>query len=46
MYQKESKKVEGIPRSLEDAVREAQRFLNPVILRDAQGKTWNGEDWV
>jgi len=46
MYQKESKKVEGIPRSLEDAVREAQRFLNPVILGKAQGKTWNGKNWV
>ncbi|MDO4884907.1 MAG: nucleotidyl transferase AbiEii/AbiGii toxin family protein [Rothia sp. (in: high G+C Gram-positive bacteria)] len=46
MYHKESKAVKGIPQKLKDAVLEVQQFLNPVIFREAQGKTWNGKNWV
>ena len=46
MYHKESEKVQGIPNKLADAVLEAQQFLNPVISREAQGKSWNGKKWV
>ncbi|WP_279796860.1 nucleotidyl transferase AbiEii/AbiGii toxin family protein [Rothia dentocariosa] len=46
MYQKESKVVKGIPQKLKDAVLEVQQFLNPVIFSEAQGKTWNGKNWV
>ena len=46
MYHKESKSVKGIPQKLEDAVLEAQQFLNPVIFEEARGKSWNGKNWV
>ena len=46
MYHKESKKVQGIPNKLADAVLEAQQFLNPVIFEEARGKSWNGKNWV